>query len=404
MVDVVVLGGGAAGLMCAATAASSGKRVVLLESNNRVGAKIRISGGGRCNFTNREVTHRNFVSSNPDFCRSALSRYTPQDFLALVASYNIKWHEKKLGQLFCDGSAQQIIDMLVAECRNASVDIRLNASVSSVDAYTNVDALTYTDVHASVDVHTPFVVQVNGAQLHTQAVVVACGGLSIPTLGASDLGYRIAKKFRIPLLPTHAALVPFTFDESWKRQFAPLAGVSADASITCNGVSFRENLLFTHKGLSGPAILQVSSYWKKGDEVIINFFPDHDAEDLLPESGDKRHFATLLAHLLPQRLVQAWPDARIHEPSSAFARTTQLDIIRQFQHWVVKPTGTEGYAKAEVTRGGVDTNALSQKTMECKSVPGLYFIGEVVDVTGWLGGYNFQWAWASGVAAGRALQ
>ncbi len=390
MVDVVVIGAGAAGLMCAAVAASQGKRVVLLERNNRVGAKIRISGGGRCNFTNREVTYRNFVSHNPDFCRSALSRYTPQDFVSLVESYNIAWHEKTLGQLFCDGSAQQIIDMLVAECRRGDVKIQLDAQVSSV---------RYTDRFV-VSVEAPGLAPV---ELEAAALVVACGGLSIPTLGASDLGYRIAKTFGVPRQPTYAALVPFTFDEDWRRMYTTLAGVSADAIVECNGASFRENLLFTHKGLSGPAILQVSSYWKKGDDVRVNLLPDHDPDMLLPEAGDKRHFATILGQVLPQRLMQVWPDARVHQPANAFAKAQQLDIIQQFRSWAIKPTGTEGYAKAEVTRGGVDTNALSQKTMECKTVPGLYFIGEVVDVTGWLGGYNFQWAWASAVAAGTAL-
>lgn len=384
-VDVVVIGAGAAGLMCAAVAASHGKRVLLLERNNRAGAKIRISGGGRCNFTNREVTHRNFLSNNPDFCRSALSRYTPQDFLALVESYSIAWHEKTLGQLFCDGSAQQIIDMLLAECRRGDVRIQLEAHVKSV---------RYTD---------RFVVSVDDAEIEAAALVVACGGLSIPTLGASDLGYRIAKTFGVPRIPTHAALVPFTFDEHWRRVYTTLAGISADVIVECNGASFRENLLFTHKGLSGPAILQASSYWTKDDDVHVNLLPEYDAQALLPEVGDKRHFATILGQVLPQRLMQAWPDARIHQPANAFAKAQQLDIVKQFQSWTIQPSGTEGYAKAEVTRGGIDTNALSQKTMECKAVPGLYFIGEVVDVTGWLGGYNFQWAWASGFAAGTAL-
>lgn len=397
IVDVVVIGAGAAGLMCAAVAASQGKRVVLLERNNRAGAKIRISGGGRCNFTNREVTHRNFVSNNPDFCRSALSRYTPQDFIALVESYNIAWHEKTLGQLFCDGSAQQIIDMLLSECRRGDVRIQLDAHVNSV---------RYTDRFV-VTVDAPGLATTakgsEGAEIEAAALVVACGGLSIPTLGASDLGYRIAKTFGVPRVPTHAALVPFTFDERWRRVYTTLAGISADAIVECNGASFRENLLFTHKGLSGPAILQASSYWKKDDDVRVNLLPDYDSESLLPEAGDKRHFATILGQILPQRLMQAWPDARLHQPANAFAKAQQLDIIKQFQSWTIQPSGTEGYAKAEVTRGGIDTNALSQKTMECKAVPGLYFIGEVVDVTGWLGGYNFQWAWASGFAAGTAL-
>lgn len=401
MIDVVVLGAGAAGLMCAAVAAAHGKRVVILESNNRPGAKIRISGGGRCNFTNKEVTHLNFVSGNPDFCRSALSLYTPQDFIALVDSYNIAWHEKTLGQLFCDGSSQQIIDMLVAECRRGDVQIRLDAQVSSVRSIDGARA----DLRAeSAHPTERFLINVDGVDIEAASVVVACGGLSIPTLGASDLGYRIAKTFKIPCVPTYAALVPFTFDDEWRRLYTTLAGVSVDASVECNGASFRENLLFTHRGLSGPAILQASSYWKKGDAIHLNLLPDHAAESLLPEPGDKRHLATILGQLIPQRLVQAWPDVRIHQPANAFAKAKQLDIIKRFQSWVVKPTGTEGYAKAEVTRGGVDTSALSQKTMECKAVPGLYFIGEVVDVTGWLGGYNFQWAWASGVAAGRALQ
>ena len=390
MVDVVVIGAGAAGLMCAAVAATHGKRVMLLESNNRAGAKIRISGGGRCNFTNREVTHRNFISRNPDFCRSALTRYTPHDFITLVESYNIAWHEKTLGQLFCDGSAQQIIDMLLAECARADVHVQLNGRVESV---------RYADPNSDAR----FIVNVNGKNIETQSVVVACGGLSIPTLGASDLGYRIARSFSVPLVPTFAALVPFTFGEDWKKVYTELAGVSVDATVESNNALFREHLLFTHRGLSGPAILQASSYWEKGAEIRVNLLPDHDSESLLPAAGDKRHMSTILSEHLPQRLIQVWNDPRLHQPANSFAKNQQVDIIKRMQSWAIKPTGTEGYAKAEVTRGGVDTTALSQKTMECKSVPGLYFIGEVVDVTGWLGGYNFQWAWASGVAAGTAL-
>lgn len=409
MIDVIVIGAGAAGLMCAAEAAKQGKCVLLLESNNRVGAKIRISGGGRCNFTNREVSHHNFISRNPDFCRSALQRYTPQDFITLVDSHNIAWHEKTLGQLFCDGSAQQIIDMLLAECALSDVNVQLNAPVQSV-CYK--DDIRMSSIPSATDDHENkldpakcprFVVNVRGKDIEARSVVVACGGLSIPTLGASDLGYRIARAFSVPLIPTFAALVPFTFDEDWKKVYTELAGVSVDATVESNNALFRENLLFTHRGLSGPAILQASSYWEKGAEIRVNLLPDHDAESLLPPAGDKRHMSTILSEHLPQRLIQVWNDPRLHQPANSFSKNQQLDIIKRMQSWSIKPTGTEGYAKAEVTRGGVDTTALSQKTMECKNVPGLYFIGEVVDVTGWLGGYNFQWAWASGVAAGTAL-
>ncbi|MDZ4744836.1 MAG: NAD(P)/FAD-dependent oxidoreductase [bacterium] len=409
MTDVIVIGAGAAGLMCAAVAARQGKRVHVLESNNRAGAKIRISGGGRCNFTNREVTHHNFISRNPDFCRSALTRYTPHDFISLVDSYNIAWHEKTLGQLFCDGSAQQIIDMLLAECALGDVHVQLNAQVQSVryeDDSRIGSTSSRTDDHENKSASescSRFVVNVNGKDIETRSVVVACGGLSIPTLGASDLGYRIARAFSVPLVPTFAALVPFTFGEDWKKVYTDLAGVSVDATVESNTALFREHLLFTHRGLSGPAILQASSYWEKGAEIRVNLLPDHDSESLLPAAGDKRHMSTILSEHLPQRLIQVWNDPRLHQPANSFAKNQQVDIIKRMQSWAIKPTGTEGYAKAEVTRGGVDTTALSQKTMECKSVPGLYFIGEVVDVTGWLGGYNFQWAWASGVAAGTAL-
>lgn len=386
MMDVVVLGAGAAGLFCAAVAASRGKRVLVLEHNDRPGKKIRISGGGRCNFTNVGTTHRNFISDNPDFARSALTRYTPQDFLDLVERHGIAWHEKKLGQLFCDESSQLIIDMLVDECRRSDVELRMRVRVKGVRRADD------------------FIIETDGGDIHASHVVVATGGLSIPSLGASDLGYRIARHFGIALVTPGPALVPLTFDDAYAARFGSLSGISIDAVANAGNVPFRENILFTHRGLSGPAILQASSYWRPGERLSIDLLPDHGWNDLVPDQlRELRTLGTVLSTVLPRRFVQQWNDERYGMHVNRTQRRVLEAAVQDLKTWSVIPNGTEGYAKAEVTRGGIDTRALSSKTMEVRSVQGLYMIGEVVDVTGWLGGYNFQWAWASASAAGSAI-
>lgn len=385
MIDCLVLGAGAAGLMCAATAAATGRRVVLIDHNDAPGKKIRISGGGRCNFTNVGTTWKNFVSQNPEFARSALSQYEPQDFIELVNSYGIRWHEKKLGQLFCDDSAQQIISMLVTECERAGVKIHLSTSVREV---TGSDPFS--------------VILQDNTILTTKNLVVATGGLSIPKLGASDLGYSIAAHYGIAIVPTAPALVPFLLAG---QPHSPLAGVSVETITSCGGVAFEENVLFTHRGVSGPAILQISSYWNPGDSVEMDLLPHLTFDDVFSDlSGDKRFVSTVLSTVVPSRLADVVCGTLRDKPVNSVGRRELVELFDRLQAWQISPTGTEGYAKAEVTRGGVSTAELSQKTMESKKVRGLYFIGEVVDVTGWLGGYNFQWAWSSAVAAGRNLQ
>lgn len=385
MIDCLVLGAGAAGLMCAATAAATGRRVVLIDHNDAPGKKIRISGGGRCNFTNVGTTWKNFVSQNPEFARSALSQYEPQDFIELVNSYGIRWHEKKLGQLFCDDSAQQIISMLVTECERAGVKIHLSTSVREV---TGSDPFS--------------VILQDNTILTTKNLVVATGGLSIPKLGASDLGYSIAAHYGIAIVPTAPALVPFLLAG---QPHSPLAGVSVETITSCGGVAFEENVLFTHRGVSGPAILQISSYWNPGDSVEMDLLPHVTFDDVFSDlSGDKRFVSTVLSTVVPSRLADVVCGTLRDKPVNSVGRRELVELFDRLQAWQISPTGTEGYAKAEVTRGGVSTAELSQKTMESKKVRGLYFIGEVVDVTGWLGGYNFQWAWSSAVAAGRNLQ
>lgn len=388
--DVIVIGGGAAGLFCAATAGARGKNVVLIEHNATPGRKIRISGGGRCNFTNINTTPANFLSQNQHFTRSALARYTPQDFINLVDRYGIRWHEKTLGQLFCDDSAQQIIDMLVKECDNAGVAIATHTAVTSVQK-----------------IEGGFAVETSKGTWQGETVVVASGGLSIPKLGASDVGYRIAKTFGVPMVQTAPALVPVVCSKTWLQRWGSLAGVSADVSLSVGDALFRENILFTHKGLTGPAILQGSSYLP--DEVqqgmiSIDLLPDHSTSTLFPTPNrEPRSAANVISDVLAKRLVQAWTQHDLNRRVDQLSLVELDAIVDAFKNWLVKPLNTEGYLKAEVTRGGIDTNALSSKTMECKDTPGLYFIGEVVDVTGWLGGYNFQWAWSSGYAAGMCV-
>ena len=380
--DTIILGAGAAGLMCAAHA---GGRVLLIDQARAVGEKIRISGGGRCNFTNLGSGPENFISKNPHFVKSALSRYTQWDFIDLVARHGIAYHEKTLGQLFCDGSAKQIIEMLLAEIGDAQV--RLKTSVSRVERAGNGFDVTLN----------------TGEALHTQNFVVACGGKSIPKMGASGLGYQIGQQFGLPITQTRAGLVPLTFGDTFK----PLAGVAVDARVSCGGASFDEAVLFTHRGLSGPSILQISSYWVEGQPITLNLWPAGDLLERLRtmrQFSGRRDITTKLAELLPKRLVTYL--AELHEWGGNLADHSDAalaKVVQAITTWELHPSGTEGYRTAEVTLGGVDTDALSSKTMQAKDVEGLYFIGEVVDVTGWLGGYNFQWAWSSGWAAGVAI-
>lgn len=372
--------------MCAARAAGGGCRVLVLEHNDRPGKKIRISGGGRCNFTNRVVTHRNFLSQNPDFVRSALARYGPEDFIELVESYGIAWHEKTLGQLFCDGSAQQIIDMLVSECERAGVTFGYRSHVKHC---------THSDVF---DV--AYEADGSAKSVQARAVVIATGGLSIPTLGASDVGYGIAKHFDHPMIEPLPALVPLTFPLDFTRRFGALSGVSLEAEVQTSRATFRESMLFTHRGLSGPSVLQISSYLRDEPTIEVDLLPGVSADAVIADyPAERRHLRRVLAENLPQRLLEVWESPLLDKPVNASARREIEAFISSMKSWRITPNGTEGYAKAEVTSGGVCTSKLSSKTMESTLRGGLYFIGEVVDVTGWLGGYNFQWAWSSAVAA-----
>ncbi len=387
---VVILGAGAAGLFCAMTAGGLGRRVVVLDHNSQAGKKILISGGGRANFTNLTVAPTHFHSGNPHFCTSALKRYPSSEFIALVERHGIPWHEREHGQLFCDRSAKDLVAMLVDDCTTAGVELRLG---------TRIDGVTRSD--------DGFVIATATGPLVARDLVLATGGLSIPTLGASDLGYRLAQQFGLTVTATAPALVPFTLHPDDLAMTGPLSGIAVPAEVSCNGRSFRENLLFTHGGLSGPCILQISTWWSPGDTVQIDLLPDQDLAELLrsaKRTGAKQNLPNLLATLLPRRLVTAWVE-RHHLPDSVHHLTEAdlTNIAAVFHRWPLRPAGTEGYRKAEVTRGGISTDELSSKTMGAKNVPGLYAIGEVVDVTGWLGGYNFQWAWASGHAAGTAL-
>jgi predicted Rossmann fold flavoprotein len=388
--DVVVIGAGAAGMMCAAIAGQRGRKVLVLESAKAPGEKIRISGGGRCNFTNLYASPAQFLSANPHFCISALSRYTQQDFIALVRRHRIGWHEKTLGQLFCDGSAVQVIDMLLAEMKEAGVQLRLSAKVQYVDKTSD-----------------GFTLQVdNGEVLECGALVVATGGKSIPKMGATDLGYRLAQQFAVPVTETRPGLVPLTFDGELLERLEPLAGVAAPARVTCGKTAFDEALLVTHRGLSGPAILQISSYWREGKEIAIDLLPGIDAMDALRaarQQNGKQLASTFLSTLLPRRLAKEIADTDYDGALGGLSDAKLKALAAQLNDWRIVPAGTEGYRIAEVTLGGVDTKALDSKTMQARGVPGLYFIGEVVDVTGWLGGYNFQWAWSSGWCAGTAI-
>ena len=383
--DVIIIGGGAAGLFCAIEAGRRGRSVLVVEHAGQVGKKIAISGGGRCNFTNVHTSAANFISANPHFAKSALARYTPADFIALVERHGIAYHEKKLGQLFCDGSSRQIINMLLAECSDANVEIRCNCHVRRVERR---DA---------------FLLETDQGTFASSSLVIATGGLSIPQLGATDFGYQIARQFDLQIEPTRPALVPFTLPADTQARFAALSGISLDAIAQASDAEFRENILVTHRGLSGPAILQISSYWQTGDSIHLNLLPDTDARVLLLEhQHSESELANVLAQFWPRRFALEW--CKLYAPSRPLKGFTEreLDALAQkLGRWEITPAGTEGYKKAEVTAGGVSTDELSSRTLEARHVPGLYFIGEVVDVTGQLGGYNFQWAWASGYAAGQ---
>ncbi len=385
MVDVIILGAGAAGCMCAIEAGKRGRSVLLLERNLKIGEKIRISGGGRCNFTNVVTRHEHYLSENPHFCKSALARFTPDDIIALIERHAIKHHEKKLGQLFCDESSRQVIGMLEKECRDAGVETMTGCMISEVRKEDR------------------FIVATNKGKFESASLVIATGGLSIPKLGATDFGLKLARQFGLSITSTKPGLVPLVFTNGDLKFFKELAGVSADAVVSCNGQAFRENILFTHRGLSGPAILQISSYWNPGDSISINLSPDVDLLAFLKENHDSgNELTTVLADILPRRLSKQWCDwFAPSQPMNRYPVSALTDMASRLHNWELTPSGTEGYQKAEVTCGGVDTRELSSKTMEVQKVPGLFVIGEVVDVTGHLGGYNFQWAWASGYVAGQ---
>lgn len=389
--DVIIAGAGAAGLMCAIEAGKRGRRVLVIDHAKKPAEKIRISGGGRCNFTNIHASPANYLSQNPHFCKSALGRYTPKDFIALVEKHGISYHEKTLGQLFCDGSSQQIIDMLLAECHAAGVELRLQTSLSDIRK-----------------TETIFSMAVNGEAATCSALVIATGGPSIPKMGATGWGYEVARQFDLKIIEPRAALVPFTFSEAMLEQYKPLSGVAiADAVASCGKTQFREAVLFTHRGLSGPAALQISSFWQQGDAIMLNLAPEFDVFAWLKArktTHPKQEMHTVMAEILPKRLAQQFCDeTHAHGRLADLPHSVLQAIANRVNSWTTVPEGTEGYRTAEVTLGGVDTAMLSSKTLEAKQVAGLYFIGEVVDVTGWLGGYNFQWAWASGFAAGQAV-
>jgi len=388
--DVLILGGGAAGLMCAIAAGRRGRRVLVIEHANRVGKKILMSGGGRCNFTNTGATAANFLSANPHFCKSALARYTPADFIALVERHRIAYHEKELGQLFCDDSSKQIVRMLLDECVTAGVRIETSCAIARVR---HGDALFHVDTAIGA--------------FSAPALVVATGGLSIPSMGASGFGYDVARQFGHAVLPTRAGLVPLTLSGKHQERLADLAGVALPVEARCNGASFRNFMLVTHRGISGPAILQISSFWLPGDDLRLDLLPDASAFDWLRSEQAARpasELKSVLAERMPKRFAQRLCEHWLaNKPLRQFRESELREIAALLADWPLVASGTEGYRTAEVTLGGVDTDELSSTTMQSKRVPGLYFIGEVVDVTGWLGGYNFQWAWASGHACGEAV-
>lgn len=390
--DVLVLGAGAAGLMCAATAGYNGKSVIVVDMGKKPGRKILISGGGRCNFTNENTSPENYLCQNPHFVKSALSRYTQHDFIELVERHGMPYHHKTLGQLFCDNGAQDIVDILMTECDWAGVQVHLRSEVISVE-----------------NIEDSYIVKTTDKSYQCRSLVVASGGLTMPKLGATPIGYKIAEQFGLKLLPTTAALVPFTLHDHDKKKFEGLSGISLPTTVTSeNGVMFRENILFTHRGLSGPAILQISSFWKAGQDITIDLLPGSPIADHIQtwrESNGQKSLKNMLATILPKRFVEAMVEYKnITDKTINQLSKDEVSYLTQYIHqWQIKPNGTEGYRTAEVTLGGVDTNELSSKTFEAKKAKGLFFIGEVIDVTGWLGGYNFQFAWSSGVACGLSV-
>lgn len=388
-VDVIIIGASASGLMCAIEAARRKRQVIILDHANKAGKKILMSGGGKCNFTNYDVSSDNFISHNSHFCKSALSRYTQWDFIALVEKHKIAYHEREHGQLFCDNSSKDILDLLLAEAKAAGVIIQLNTDITNIKKNTAGN----------------FCINTNNERYQCQSLTIASGGLSIPKMGATAFGFNLAEQFNIKVWPNSAGLVPFTLHKEDKEKYSELSGIAVDSTVCCNNKTFRENILFTHRGLSGPAILQISSYWLPGQNIRINLLPDLDFTEKLRDTRDAQpqiKLKTLLHKLLPKRLVNTFIQDTILDKTLQELTLEQLKTIAaQFQAWDIKPNGTEGYRTAEVTLGGVDCDALSSKTFESKSTAGLYFIGEVVDVTGWLGGYNFQWAWSSGWCAGQ---
>ncbi|MDR4503375.1 MAG: NAD(P)/FAD-dependent oxidoreductase [Candidatus Scalindua sp.] len=385
--EVVIVGAGASGLMCAQSAGKRGRKVLLLDRAESVGEKILISGGGHCNFTNLLVAADNYISSNPHFCKSALKRFTQYDFIKLVEKHTVSYHEKTSGQLFCDGDAGEIVRLLVEECRTAGVKIQKRCSVLKIEKGRH------------------FTVTTSRGTYRSESLVIATGGVSLLEKGVAHLGYEVAKQFGINILDCQPGLVPLTLSSQVMKDLEGLYGISVDAVVACNGYSFRGSILFTHKGLSGPAILQISNYWKAGDEIIINLLPEFNAVELIEKwkcERPKVEMKNLIGELLTRRLANRWLELSVqNKPANQYTSKEISEISDLFHKWHVYPTGTEGYRKAEVTKGGVDTEELSSKTFEARRVEGLYFIGEVIDVTGWLGGYNLQWAWSSGYCAGQ---
>jgi len=385
--DVVIIGAGAAGLMCALTAGQRGRKVLVLDHAERMGNKILISGGGSCNFTNLYLESENYISENPHFCKSALSRFSQYDFISLVEKYNISYEQRQAGQLFCNGNSVEILNLLLEECRLSDVKIQNRSTIKKIEK------------------ESCFTIKANSETYATESLVIATGGLSMPAKGASGFGYEVAEQFGLKVLSRQPGLVPLTFNRDDLDDFIDLAGISADAVVSCNGQSFREAILFTHRGLSGPAILQISNYWQPGDEIVINLLPDIDLAETIKQwqkERPKTELKNLIGELLTRRIAHLWFERWHHnKPVNQYNEKEINEVAKIFHAWHIKPSDTEGYRTAEVTRGGVDTNELSSKTFEARKAEGLYFIGEVVDVTGWLGGYNLQWAWSSGFSAGQ---
>ena len=385
--DVVIIGAGASGLMCALSAGQRGRKVLILDHSDRVGKKILISGGGSCNFTNLYLEAKYYISGNSHFCKSALSRFSQYDFISLVDKYNVSYQERQLGQLFCNGNSVEILNLLLEECRLSGVKIQNRCTIKKIEK------------------ENCFNVKTKSGNYLAESLVIATGGLSMPTIGATGFGYEVAEQFGLKVLPRQPGLVPLTFSKNDLENFSDLSGISVDAAVSCNGQSFRESILFTHRGLSGPAVLQISNYWQSGDEVVINLLPDINLTETIRQwqtERPKMELKNLIGELLTRRVAHRWLELWYHnKPVNQYNEKEINEVADIFHVWRIRPSGTEGYKVAEVTRGGVDTNELSSKTFESRNVNGLFFIGEVVDVTGWLGGYNLQWAWSSGFSAGQ---